>query len=349
MSQISNFVAANKKSDMVPAPLARSILSLTRSIRKRLSEIGLSALIADYKAHVNNFSNPHKDNVGEFSSELPVLMYSMYLQLFTSDPTQTGTPLSAEAFATWISDPIVFVEVCRRLSLDSYKYDDGVGNVTTPIYGLGDISPDVPPPAPSYFVGYSMPDMFAKPFVSDGSLLVKELPTQSSKMTVGVSVTAPAVPDLTKTYTYTAMVTNAYSDGILVNFTVPGDPTTGPNGIQAQALSLGTSPESAVISTGSDFIQSGVLNFWPFTAATTEASVVLAIDGGVMSIYYVLETLIQKVTVTIPESMFSRPLDRIVMSPTWDQKVSGVGGIKSLMVYPQTFSDSEVGTLFERL
>lgn len=349
MSQISNFVAANKKPDMVPAPLARSILSLARSIRKRLSEIGLPAIISDYKAHVNNFSNPHKDNVGEFSEELPVLMYTMYLQLFSADPTQTSEPLSAEAFAQWISDPIVFVEVCRRLALDSYKYDDGVGNVTTPIYGLGDISPDVPPPTPSYFVGYSLPDKYATPFVSDGSLLMKTLPTQSSKMTVGVSVTAPADPDLTKTYMYTAMVTNAYSDGIVVNFTIPGDPTSGPNGIQAQALTLGTSPESAVISTGSDFIQSGVLNFWPFTAATTEASVVLAIDGGVMSVYYVLETLIQKVTVTIPESMFSRPLDRIIMSPTWDQKVSTAGGIKSLMVYPQTFTDSEVGTLFERL
>ena len=348
MSVIKNFVAANKRDDLVPPTLARSIIGLVRGIQRNVKNSGLSVAITEFKNHALNLENQHKLTIDEFSSQLIEILYTNYLQILAQDPTEKDTtPLTPAQFLDWISNPIVFVEVCRRLVLDSYLYDDGVGNVTQPVYGLGDIYPDTPPPEPSYFVGYSMPDKFMSAFTP--GLYQKILPTQSSKVTLGVSFIPPRSPDPTKTYTYTASLTNATGDGFLVNVTLPGDPTGGPSGLQAQALVYGMAPASAVVSTGTDFLAEGVLNYFPFTAAMTEPTVILSVDGTTLSIYYVIQTLIQKVTVSISGDVFDRPLDRIIISNVWDQHNDTEGGIKSLMVYPQLFSDAEVVTLFERL
>ncbi len=335
MSSLSNFVSFNNQQDILPPPLARSALALIKGLEAKIASLGLTELLASFTAHTVDYNNPHQLTFSDFPDAVITGLYPYYAKI-------TDSPLSLSDYTALMQNPLCVLELIRRLILNGYLYQDGVGPVTSPIYTADDISAAVPSFYPMYFASFAMGDRFLtiQSVVDEISQYSRLLSNEGFSLTTLVSVNlsdtvaTPTLvlanqngykvclvhnPDASVQLSITNVAGNTEIDSILIDNTVDADSL------------IEITPSMIAVKTTAPYTHA-------LTLSPTTATYTYSYKGSLCTIQ-----------IGLLGTLLDNAIDRMIVNAGFAPSTSQGNSFRSLMIYPDVLSSADIEALLPSL
>lgn len=334
MSRFSNWVGVNRAEDLLDPKTARSILSAIEALKTKITGLQVQTLFDTFMAHANNTSNPHQLSFGSgFSAAVIESLYPLYVNI-------TKTPMNHDQFVTTLQNPVVLFELMRRLILNQYLYQEGIGPVTTPVYTGDDLTTVIAPSYPSYFASEALQDVFFENAqLNNKNYLFKPLNrfnTNFSLVGSGLNVNTLASNIaleliLTSDDTINQINIRLYQDAIYFNVSSVNNTTT----------IVAASPDTATDTTN-------VTSYKPFIIKTSVSRFGLAVSSGQAQLSVMTDTQTIGLFNFVIISGFSAPTFNhlYISDPFLDRHRTMSRGWKVIGAYAQNLSFGQMVDCF---
>ncbi len=335
MSTLDNFVGFNNRRDILPPPLARSALALIKGLEAKIASLGLDALLTSFTAHTVDYNNPHQLSFDDFPDAMIAGLYPYYVKI-------TDVPLSLGDYTSLMQNPLYVLELIRRLILNGYLYQDGVGPVVSPIYTADDISAVIPSFYPMYFASFAMGDRFLtiQGVLDDVTQYSRLLSNEGFSLTVLVSVNlndTVAVPTLVLANQNGYKVSLVHNPDATVQLSIIN--VAGNNEIDSILIDSTVDADSLVEVTPSMII----------VKTTAPYSHALTLSPSTATYTYSYMGNLCTIQIGLLGTLLNNAIDRLIVNAGLAPSTATGNSFRSLMIYPDILSPEDIEALLPSL